>query len=194
MISVSCSLRVLIAGRLFLGLSKPDKQPPLCAVFLLCRSLNLYCTPTLKCMPGPISEVCWEIAVSVLKHISCLYVPCRTEFVWITISRKYVSTGIHGQLKYFTSPLDSAASASSTRASPACPCYFAHKRRWYTRSNAITLSQSVFTVQTVIDCVGRLQRAEPCAQCAATTVSDPVKHVRNQGSFKSDWFTAFIAL
>lgn len=34
------------------------------------------------------------------KHVSCLYVPCRTEFVWIKSSRKYDSTGIHGQLKY----------------------------------------------------------------------------------------------
>lgn len=61
-------------------------------------------------------------------------------------------------------------------------------------SNAITLSQSVFIVQTAVDCVGRPQSANPCVQYAATTVTDPVKHVRNQGSFKSDWFTAFIAL
>lgn len=32
-------------------------------------------------------------------HVSCLYVPCRTEFVWVPDSHKYVSTGIHGQLK-----------------------------------------------------------------------------------------------
>lgn len=48
-------------------------------------------------------EACWEAALSNPKHVSCLYVPCRTEFVWIVISRKYVSTGIHGQLKYHPS-------------------------------------------------------------------------------------------
>lgn len=52
-------------------------------------------------------------------------------------------------------------------------------------SNTTRLSQSVFMVQAVGACVLRPPTAEPCAQRAAT-VSDPIKHVRNQGSFKSD--------
>lgn len=197
------------------GSSNPDKQHPLwralCAVFLLYCSFNMLLWHyTLEMHVCPISDMknllayvfAWEItfAASNLKHISCLYVPCRTEFVWSTNNRKYVSTGIHGQLKYH-------ASKRTPLLLPLCTSlwlffffswYCIHRRSAYIQAvkrwNSLTLSQSVFIVQTAMDCVGRPQRVKPCVQCAATTVSDPVKHVRNQGSFQSDWFTAFIAL
>lgn len=80
-----------------------------CAVFFAAWIflLTLLFSDLIPCL----HRFAWDIsfAVCTLKHISCLYVPCRTEFVWSTNNRKYVSTGIYGQLKYHA--MDSSASA-----------------------------------------------------------------------------------
>lgn len=70
-----------------------------------------------------------------------------------------------------------------------------HAARSPGSGDAITLSQRVFTVQTAADCVGA-GHGEQSHVCGARLLllQPPVKHVRKQGSFKSDWFTAFIAL
>lgn len=138
------------------------------------------------------------------KHISCLYVPCRTKFACCTNIRKYVSTGIHGQLEYlasqwilrcawlcFCTSLFLFALLLHTREAPTTILTARHC------NNAITLSRSVFIVHADPHFVEAAREATEYGsheQCAATTVSEPVKHTGNQGSFKSDWFTAFIAL